>query len=103
MDEIAKAVATPSPTIFAIREVSEDCKYCLVIEKKVTINEIVSFTRALSIFFAVHYIFNLEYDKSLSEVALFLPRVFVWAASLECQKSSTYLAVSSNVQRFAVA
>lgn len=102
MDDIAKRVTTPSPTIIAIRS-PEDCKYCLVIEKEVVITEILSFSRALSLFLAIHYIFNLHYEKLVREVVLFLQEFLFGLPAPNAKKSSTYLSVTSNLQSFAVA
>ena len=62
-----------------------------------------SFNHALMLWFVSHYVLNLEYSVKVREVALFVQE-FVFGlpatSGLKRQKTSTYLAVSTDIQSF---
>ena len=48
-------------------------EYFIIVEKKVLFGGLTSFCKSLALWFSLHYIyFNLEYDKAVNEVALFM-------------------------------
>ena len=59
-----------------------------------------SFSKALFVWFSLFYIFNLEYDKNTKDVCVFFQE-FVFGLPSVCKKTSTYLSVTTDVQRFA--
>ena len=50
--------------------------------------------------FATHYIFNLEYDHHIKETALFYQE-YLFGEPDTCIKSSTYLSVSTDIKKIA--
>ena len=55
------------------------------------------------LWFSAYYILNLEYEKTISEVALFIPEFVFGLPAVTIKKSATYLTVSSNIQGFTAA
>lgn len=62
--------------------------------------ELKTFTKALFVWFATHYIFNLEYDHHIKETALFYQE-YLFGEPDTCIKSSTYLSVSTDIKKIA--
>ena len=63
--------------------------------------EVSTFSKALCIWFASHYIFNLEYSKPLKEVCLFFQE-FVFKLPQKTKKTATYLTTSSDICKYIV-
>ena len=62
------------------------------------------FSQALMLWFIAHYVFNLEYDAKVKEVALFIQEfIFKLPATsgLKRQKTATYLTVTTDIQNCA--
>ena len=83
-----------------IEKVDGTGTYVLIIEKKVWCTGIPTFCHALALWFAVHYIFNLEYSKDISEVAIFMQEFLFGLPATRAKKSATYLTVCSNIQGY---
>lgn len=77
--------------------------YFIFIEKSV-LCKVNSFAKALMLWFASHYIFNLEYEKKVKDVAVFLQEfVFGLPDTSGAKKSASYLTITSDLQAFAYA
>ena len=63
--------------------------------------EVPTFSKALCIWFASHYIFNLEYSKPLKEVCLFLQE-FVFKLPRKTKKTAIYLTTSSDICKYII-
>ena len=62
-----------------------------------------SLCKSLALWFSLHYIiFNLEYEKTINDFALFYQE-FVFGLPASIKKSATYLTVTSDLQTFAIA
>ena len=61
----------PSPRFTAFKEGNGNVTYYIFIEQKVLCSVPTSFTKALILWFCVHYIFHLGYFHKLHDVALF--------------------------------
>ena len=57
-----------------------------------------SFCKAVFYWFSAHYVFNLEYDKHVKELALFFQE-FVLGLPSNCKKTATYLVVTTDIQK----
>ena len=75
--EVATTRSTPWFGAF-VDPIAED-KFFLFVEGRVltTVN---SFSKTLVMWFALYYIFNLEYPKQIKEVCFFCARIHVWSA-----------------------
>ena len=62
--------------------------------------KIAVFTRALMLWFVVHYVFHLEYSKEIKEVAYFFQE-FVFGSLTKAKKTATYLSVTTGIQSYA--
>lgn len=95
----------PNPRFAAFKEVNGNVTYYMFIEQKVLCT-IPSFTKALILWFSVHYIFHLSYSPKIHDVALFFQE-FVFglpeSQNAKCtkRKTSTYLTIS-DIQNFTV-
>lgn len=69
--------------------------YFLFMEQAVVCS-VQSFTKVL-LWFALHYIFNLEYDKMVGEVVFF--QKFVFGLPCPAMKTAMYLATSTDIQK----
>lgn len=76
------------------------CEYFVFVEQTVlcTVN---TFTKALFLWFALYYVFNLEYEKNSKDLCLFFQEFIFGLPDNLCKKSSTYLSISTDIQRFA--
>ena len=83
-----------------IEKVDGTGTYALIMEKKVFCTGIPTLCNAIALWFAMHYIFNLEYSKSISEVAIFLQEFIFGLPATRAKKSTTYLTVCSNIQGY---
>lgn len=72
--------------------------YYIVVEGNI-LCEVSSFSRAICLWFATHYIFNLEYSKPLKEVCLFIQE-FVFKLPQTTKKTATYLTTSSDILKY---
>ena len=68
--------------------------YIIFMEQKVPC-KISSFSKALALWFSVHYTFNLEYCKQIKDVVLFFQE-YVFGLPDRSKKSATYLTVCSD-------
>ena len=73
--------------------------YYLFVEK-VLLGGQVNFCKCLALWFSLHYIFNLEYDKPVQDIALFFQEFIFGLPASKVKKNSTYLTVSSDIQSF---
>jgi len=77
--------------------------YFLFIEQQVLFS-VNSFSRGLFCWFSSYYVFNLEYEKNSKELTLFFQE-FVFGLpenSLQFKKSSTYLTVTTDIQKIVI-
>ena len=58
-----------------------------------------SFTKALMLWFGSHYVFNLEYCKTVKNIALFFQES-VFCLPDKSTKGATYLTVTSDITKF---
>lgn len=77
----------------------ESTTYFLFIESKIVFSVITTFTKALMLWFASHYVFNLEYCKSIKSIALFFQE-FVFSLPEKSTKGATYLTVTSDITKY---
>ena len=96
----ASGAATSSPVIGCFQDVEGTNSYYLFVEKKVIFGGISSFCKSLAIWFSLHYIFNLEYNKQIYDLALFFQEFVFGLPASKIKKTSTYLTVSSDIQSF---
>ena len=78
-------------------ENSSELSYFLFVEQEVLFC-VSSFSKAIFLWFATFYVFNLHYEKSTREVPLFFQE-YVFGHPDPCKKTSTYLSVSTDIQR----
>ena len=80
----------------------EEPQYFLYVENR-PMFFISNISRAIVLWFILHYIFNLEYCSHVKSVAMFIQE-FVFSlpvtSFLKHQKSATYLTVTTNLQNF---
>ena len=74
--------------------------YFIFVEQK-TLFSVSPFTKALMLWFATHYMFNLEYSKQAKELALFFQE-FIFGLPDNSKKTSTYLTVSGDILQFTI-
>lgn len=91
---------TSAPIIASFQDVDGTNEYYIIVEKRVLFGGLTSFCKSLALWFSLHYIFNLEYEKVVNEVALFIQEFVFGLPASKVKKSSTYLTVSSDVQTF---
>ena len=98
--EVAKrAPPRNSPRFAGFMNAGGESSYVIFVEQKVLCH-ISSFTKALILWFSIHYIFNLEYCKQAKDVALFFQEC-VFRLPDRSKKSATYLTVCSDIQSYA--
>ena len=73
--------------------------YFLFIERKIVFSVNTSFSKALMLWFASHYVFNLEYHKTVKTIGLFFQE-FVFSLPDKSSKGATYLTVTSDISKF---
>lgn len=84
-----------SPRIVAM--MGESRQFFIIIEQKV-LCEAVSFESALCLAFFSYYVFHLEYPKCIRNL-LFFMQDYLLALPDSLGRSSTYLAISSDIKR----
>jgi hypothetical protein len=105
MSQSVEAVAEADPPRAAPRIVcfeaadSYTAEYFCVIEKK-PLFKVPTFSEALSIWFATHYVFDLMYSKQTKDVALFFQECVFGLPEPSKGRSATYLTVSSDINKF---
>ena len=77
----------------------ESTTYFLFIEHTILFNVTSTFSRVLMLWFACHYVFNLENCKGIKNVALFFQE-FVFSLPERSNKGATYLTVTSDISKF---
>ena len=98
--EVAKrAPPRNSPRFAGFMNAGGESNYIIFVEQKVLCH-ISSFSKALVLWFSIHYIFNLEYCKQAKDVALFFQE-YVFGLPDRSKKSATYLTVCSDIQSYA--
>lgn len=99
MDDICKEPpARSSPRIAALVGESTSVQYFVVVEQSV-LCELPSFKMALYIMFCAYYVFNLAYPRQSKNTLQFL-QDFVLGSPDTLKRTATYLAVSSDINRF---
>ena len=89
-----------APRICAFQ--GEEAQYFLYVEGR-PLFHVTNVAQAIMFWFILHYIFNLEYCAEVKLVALFFQElVFGLSASsyLKHHKTSTYLTVTTDIQKF---
>ena len=75
--------------------------YYFFIERKVLFGGVLSFCKSLAMWFCLHYIFNLEYDKQVYELALFLQEFLFGLPASQVKKktqlTSLFQVISSHL------
>lgn len=82
---VAQEAQTSAPVVVCFEDVDETSSYYLIIEKKVPIGGLTSFSKSLALWFSLHYIFKSEYDKSIP--------VYLWSYF----KAQCFLSVSTPI------
>lgn len=100
LDAIASVAATPTPLMVYLEKPGGIGAYALIVEKKVICLGLPTLCTSLSLWFSLHYIFNLEYKKEMSEVAVFLQEFVFGLPAPRAKKSATYLTACSSIQGF---
>ena len=99
-NEVAKRAPPRNPPRFAgFMNARGESSYIIFGEQKVLCH-VSSFSKALVLWFSIHYIFNLEYCKQTKDVALFFQE-YVFGLPDRSKKSATYLTVCSDIQSYA--
>lgn len=83
---------------------AESPQYFLFVEDKAVLS-VCNVSKAIMLWFIMHYVFNLEYCAHVKLVSLFFQEfVFDLPATsyMKHQKSATYLTVTTDIQKFAV-
>ena len=93
-EDVAKEAPTSAPR-FACFKSDEREDYFIFVEKQ-ALRSVKSFTKALMLWFALYYVFNLRYCKQAKELACFFQE-FVFELPLT-GKSATYLAITTDVR-----
>ena len=75
--------------------------YFLFVEQTVLCS-VKSFTKALFLWFALHYICNLEYEKCVEEVGLFFQEFVFGLPCQSSKKTSTYLTTTTDIQKLTI-
>ena len=93
---------TSAPVIGGFKDVDGTCSYYLFVERKVlcVFGGVFTFCKALALWFSLHYIFYLQYDKAIHDVALFLQEFVFGLPASKIKKTFT---VSGDVQSFTLA
>lgn len=71
--------------------------YFVLVEQSVLCQESY-FCNAVFYWFSAHYVFNLEYNKHVKELALFFHE-FVLGLPSNCKKMATYLVVTTDIPK----
>lgn len=94
-----------APRIAGFNGYTEDsAQYFLFVEDK-TIVSVSNISRAIILWFILHYVFNLEYSPHVKQVSRFFQEfVFCLPATsyIKHQKTATYLTVTTDIQKFVV-
>ena len=84
-------------------EVEDGTSTCFVFVEQSIYCSMKSFDKSLFAWFALFFVFNLEYHKQTNDLCLFFQE-FVFGlpvAGQACKKSSTYLSVTTDIQMLA--
>lgn len=86
-----------SPWIAELEVLDSDPTYFIYVEQEVLCSTS-SFSKAVYYWFAAFYIFNLEYEENTNAVPTFVQE-YVFGIPFVGKKTSTYLSVSTDIQR----
>lgn len=89
--------ARNGPRFAELTVVDGRSNYYLFMEQTVVCS-VNSFSKALFLWFTLHYIFNLEYEKCVAEVCFFFQE-FVFGLPCPLKKTSTYLTTTTDIQK----
>ena len=99
-EEVASRRSTIHFAAFPTND-GDETQFFLFVERQVLCYT-TSFSKALILWFALHYILNLEYTKEIRDVSLFIQE-FVFglpiSASKRC-KGGSYLSVTTDIHKF---
>lgn len=103
-EPIGIAVRPPRRTAprFASFEGDNTCQFMIFVEDIVLV-PLKSFSKSLILWFATHYILNLEYAKTIKEVALFFQEFICNLPATGADKktkNATYLSVTTDIQKY---
>lgn len=88
---------TPRIAEFTCVTEDETSSYFLFVEQMV-LCETTSFTKALFLWFSIHYVFHLSYCAKLNDMCLFIQE-FVFGLPCSTKRSPSYLSVVTDIQR----
>ena len=74
----------------------DSAQYFIFVERQ-PLYHVNNLCKALFLWFSVHYIFHLQYNTKVKESLLFFQE-FVFGIPCTCKKTTTYLAVSTDIQ-----
>ena len=95
-ESAARGSLTSSPSI---GKFGEDSPQFFIFVEKIPLCYVTSFSRAIYLWFSVHYIFHLQYHQQLQEFALFFQES-VFGIPMHCKKTTTYLATATDIQKY---
>lgn len=74
--------------------------YFLFVEQ-ITLCETATFTKALFLWFSIHYVFHLSYSSLLGDVCTFIQE-FIFGLPSTGKRSASYLSVATDIQQMTV-
>ena len=100
--EVASRRSAPHFAAFTRDDDGEECQYFVFVEGQVLCYT-TSFSKALMLWFALHYILNLEYSKEVRDASLFLQE-FVYSlpasSAAKRTKGGSYLFITTDIHKF---
>ena len=85
-----------SPRFVCFTGDDADPTYFVYVEQKI-LCQISTFVKAMMMWFASHYVFNLEYPKCAKDAAMFLQENVFLLPQSGSNKTSTYLSLTSDI------
>ena len=73
-----------------------DSQFYLIVEQRV-VCQTANFTKALYLWFCLHYIFHICYEPSLHDVCMFFQE-FIFGLPCTAKRSSSYLSTATDIQ-----
>ena len=89
---------SPKFAEFAVED--GDSSFYIFVEQ-MTLCETSTFTKALFLWFCVHYVFHLSYSTSLSDLCTFFQE-FVFGLPAKGKRCTSYITTATDIQQFTV-
>lgn len=94
-ESAAGAHSANSPRIGKFRE--DRPQYFIFVEK-IPLCYVSTLCKSVYLWFAVHYIFHLQYHQHINECALFFQEC-IFGLPMHCKKTTTYLSTATDIQK----